>query len=133
MKLESAAINGRDALKLQPKFDGNTLNSTWLVRELFEQRDKYSTGDLACSAQSYLARGLAQMAIQESKRLSIKGVGFSGGVAYNRQITQTIRKLVEENGLRFFVHHILPAGDGCISLGQTCVAVAQEWEKSERI
>jgi len=125
MKLESVAINGSDVLKLQPRFEGHTLDTAWLARELFEQRDKYSASDLACSAQSYLARGLAQMSIEESKRSGIKDVGFSGGVAYNQQITRTIRKLVEEDGLRFFAHERLPAGDGCISLGQAYVACAQ--------
>jgi len=65
------------------------------------------------------------MSIEESKRSGIKDVGFSGGVAYNQQITRTIRKLVEEDGLRFFAHERLPAGDGCISLGQAYVACAQ--------
>jgi hydrogenase maturation protein HypF len=133
MKLESAAIKGRDVLKLEPRFEGNTLNTTWLVKEVFEQRNKHSPNDLACSAQLYLARGVARLATQEARRLGIENVGFSGGVAYNQHITSAIRRSIEENKLRFFVHEKLPAGDGCISLGQAYAACTQEGQKSERI
>jgi hydrogenase maturation protein HypF len=133
MKLESVAIKERDVLKLEPRFEGNTLNTTCLVKEVFEQRNKYSPNDLAFSTQLYLARGLAHLTIQEAKRLGIKNVGFSGGVAYNQHITSAIRKIIEENRLNFFVHEKLPAGDGCISLGQAYAACTQKWQKSERI
>jgi hydrogenase maturation protein HypF len=133
MKLESAAIEGRDILRLEPRFEGNTLNTTWLVKEVFEQRNKHPASDLAFSAQLYLARGLAHLAIQEARCLGINNVGFSGGVAYNQQITSAIRKIIEEDRLNFFVHEKLPAGDGCISLGQAYASCIQEWQKSERI
>jgi len=125
MKLESAAINGRDVLKLEPIIKDNVLNSTVLVQEIFNQRSAYSVCDLAFSAQLYLAKGLAQLAASEAKHLDVDIVGFSGGVAYNEHITQTIRKVVEENGLRFVVHELVPPGDGGVSLGQ---AVAAAWQ-----
>ena len=133
MKLESAAITGRDALKLEPEFEGNTLDTTLLVREVYEQRNKHAPNDLAYSAQAYLAQGLAQLAIQEAKRLGIRNIGFSGGVAYNQHITTTIRRNVEENELGFFVHEKLPAGDGSISLGQAFAISTQNSRKTERI
>jgi len=133
MKLESVAMKGRDVLKLEPRFEGNTLNTTWLVKEVFEQRNRFSPNDLACSAQSYLARGLSHLATKEAERLGIKNVGFSGGVAYNQHITSVIRRNIEENKLNFFVHEKLPAGDGCVSLGQAYAACTQEGQKSERI
>lgn len=122
MKLESVAIRGKDVLKLEPKIEDNTLNTTLLVKEVFEQKNKFSPADLAYSAESYLARGLALLAIEQAKRFGIKHVGFSGGVAYNLHITATIRKIVEENGSCFVVHEKLPTGDGCISFGQAYVA-----------
>jgi len=125
MKLESAAIKGRDVLNLEPLIEDNVLNTTALVQQIFNQRTVYSVGDLAFSAQSYLAQGLAQLAVKQAKQLGINIVGFSGGVAYNEHITQTIRKAVEENGLRFVVHETVPPGDGGISLGQ---AVAAAWQ-----
>jgi len=125
MKLESAATKGRDLLKLEPIIKDNVLNTTPLVHQIFNQRNACSVSDLAFSAQLYLAQGLAQMAISEAKRLDVDVVGFSGGVAYNEHITQTIRKVVEENKLRFVVHELMPPGDGGVSLGQ---AVAAAWQ-----
>lgn len=125
MKLESAAIKGRDLLKLEPIIKDNVLNTTALVHQIFNQRNACLVSALAFSAQLYLAQGLAQLAVNEAKRLDVDFVGFSGGVAYNEHITQTIRKVVEENGLRFVVQELVPPGDGGISLGQ---AVTAAWQ-----
>jgi len=125
MKLEAAAIKGRDVLKLEPKIKDNVLDTSSLVHQIFTQRSVCSVGDLAFSAQSYLAHGLAQLALNQAKHLDVDVVGFSGGVAYNEHITQTVRKVVEENGLRFVVHDLVPPGDGGVSFGQ---AVAAAWQ-----
>ncbi|MFQ6095193.1 MAG: carbamoyltransferase HypF [Candidatus Bathyarchaeia archaeon] len=122
MKLESMAVGGRDVLELKPRVVGGTVDTTFMVSEVFEKRDEYPTRDLAYSAESYIARGLAQLAIEEAERLSVKTVGFSGGVAYNEHITNTIRRVVKKNGLDFFVHHDVPPGDGGISFGQAVSA-----------
>jgi hydrogenase maturation protein HypF len=126
MKLESAALEGKDQLNLAPRFKGKVLDTTSLVHEVFTKKDSFSAADLACSAQSYLARGLAQLAIEEAERLQVKHVGFSGGVAYNEHITTTIRKAVEKEGYKFLVHHKIPAGDGGTSFGQAIVAGFQK-------
>jgi len=125
MKQESAALTGIDILKLQPITNKNVIDTTSLVHEIFTQKNTFSTADLAFSAQSYIARGLAQLASEKAKQLGIGVVGFSGGVAYNEHITSTIRRVVEENGLRFVVHELVPPGDGGISFGQ---AVAAAWQ-----
>ncbi len=125
MKLESAAIGGKDVLNLQPKLDGNTINTTSIVEEVFRQKGKHSIADLAYSAQSYIARSLAQLAVEKAEQLNIKAIGFSGGVAYNEQITLTIKRVVEESGLTFVVHRMVPSGDGGTSFGQTIAASFQ--------
>jgi len=126
MKLESAALEGKDLLNLAPRFKGKVLETTFLVYEIFTKKDMFSVADLACSAQSYLARGLAELAVNEAERLQVKHVGFSGGVAYNEHITSTIRKAVEKEGFKFLVHHKIPAGDGGTSFGQAIVAGFQK-------
>jgi hydrogenase maturation protein HypF len=126
MKLESAALEGKDLLNLAPRFKGKVLDTTFLVHEVFTKKDSFSAADLACSAQSYIARGLAELAVNEAERLNVKHVGFSGGVAYNEHITATIRKAVEREGYNFLVHHKIPAGDGGTSLGQAIVAGFQK-------
>jgi len=125
MKLESTAIGGKDVLELEPRLEGNVINTTSVVKEVFLQREKRSIADLAYSAQSYIARSLAQLAIEKAEQLNIKAVGFSGGVAYNEQITLTIRRVIEESGLTFVVHRVVPPGDGGTSFGQAIAASFQ--------
>jgi len=125
MKLEAVAASGKDVLKLQPTVNNSVVDTAALVHRVFERRKADAAGDLAFSAQRYLAEGLAQVAVDEAKRLGVCAVGFSGGVAYNEHMVQTIGPVVEENGLQFVVHKYVPAGDGGISFGQ---AVAAAWQ-----
>jgi len=122
MKLESAAVKGRDVLNVAPRLRGNVVETTPLVYKIFEEKDEKSVADLACSAQSYVARSLAQLALEQAEQLGVGTVGFSGGVAYNEHITRTIRRVVERSGLRFVVHDLVPPGDGGVSFGQAVVA-----------
>ncbi|MDG6222885.1 MAG: carbamoyltransferase HypF [Candidatus Bathyarchaeota archaeon] len=122
MKLESVAAKGKDVLKLVPKIKDNVLDTAFMVHEIFSNKAKVSLADLACSAQSYLGRGLGELAVKHAEQLKVKDVGFSGGVAYNEHITATIRKTVENAGFRFLVHNKIPAGDGGTSFGQAVVA-----------
>ncbi len=122
MKLESAASHGHDVLKLEPEIASGILNTTEIARAVFEAKDSFSTANLAYSAQSYLAKGLAQLALEAAQETGVNAVGFSGGVAYNEHIMLTMKKHVEQNGVRLYVHHTLPAGDGGISFGQALAA-----------
>ena len=126
MKLESLATKGKDVLKLVPRINGNVLDTTVMVHEIFSNKNKVSVADLAFSVQSYLGRGLAELAVAQAEELKVKDIGFSGGVAYNEHITSTIRKTVENAGFRFFVHTKIPAGDGGTSFGQAVVAGLQK-------
>jgi hydrogenase maturation protein HypF len=125
MKLEAAALNGKDVLKFRPEVRRNVVGTSELVRRVFERRKADAAGDLAFSAQQSLAEGLAQVAIDQARSLGVEVVGFSGGVAYNEHITYAMRRFVEKNGLRFVVHKAVPAGDGGVSFGQSLVAAWQ--------
>jgi hydrogenase maturation protein HypF len=121
MKLESAATKGKDVLKLEPVIEGDKLETTQMMRELFENRCKYSKSDLAYSAHLYLARGLAELAIEKALENKVKTVGFSGGAACNEILASVMRRAVEGAGLNFLVHEVVPPGDGGISFGQAVV------------
>ncbi|MFB0504390.1 MAG: carbamoyltransferase HypF [Candidatus Bathyarchaeia archaeon] len=122
MKLESAAVGGSDVLNLKPRVEGKVLDTTFMVSEVFDKRDRYPVRELAYSAESYIARGLAMLAVEEAERLDVKAVGFSGGVACNEHIATAIRKIVTQNGLAFYVHCDVPPGDGGTSFGQAATA-----------
>ncbi|UCF45418.1 MAG: carbamoyltransferase HypF [Candidatus Bathyarchaeota archaeon] len=118
MKLESAAINGKDALSMKPLTSGNVLNTTKMLHALFENIGKASMADLAYSAHAYLAMGLASLAVEKASETGVKTVGFSGGAACNQILAAIMRQTVEDAGLKFLVHEAVPAGDGGISFGQ---------------
>jgi hydrogenase maturation protein HypF len=122
MKLESAAMKGKDALRLKPIIEDNDLQTTQLVQRIFEKRDRYSAKDLAFSAHTYLAHGLGSLAVEKAEEYGVKTVGFSGGVACNEIFTFTLRKIVESARLRFLVHEAVPPGDGGLSFGQAVAA-----------
>jgi len=77
---------------------------------------------LAYSAEAYLARSLAELAVSQAERLNVKAIGFSGGVAYNEHITKTVRQRVEKNGIKFVTQRLIPPGDAGTSTGQTIAA-----------
>lgn len=121
IKLESAAIGGKDVLYLSPIVSQNMLNTSELLLTIFENRATYSHPDLAYSAHTYLGKGLASLAIEKALEQNVKTIGFSGGTAVNILLAQIIRKTVEAAGLRFVVHECIPPGDGGVSFGQSVV------------
>jgi hydrogenase maturation protein HypF len=122
MKLESAALGGKDALNLKPILHGDALDTTYMLSAIFENIAKVSAVDLAYSAHAYLAKGLASLAAEKAVVQGVKNVGFSGGAACNQILAELMRETVEAAGLRFVVHAAVPAGDGGVSLGQAVVA-----------
>jgi len=122
MKLESAAKGGTDLLNLEPVFQGETIVTRNMVEKIYDLRAKASVRDLAFSAQQYLATSLAKYAANQAKCLGITCVGFTGGVAYNNQMTSVVERVVVDEGLHFVVPVQVPCGDGGSSFGQACGA-----------
>jgi hydrogenase maturation protein HypF len=121
MKLESAALGGKDVLGLSSIIRRDELDTTRMLFEAFEARSKYSQADLAYSVHAYLAKGLATLAVENAIRYVVGNVGFTGGVAVNGILAKLLREVVETAGLRFLVHESIPPGDGGLSLGQAVV------------
>jgi hydrogenase maturation protein HypF len=122
MKLESTALAGKDSLGLKPVLQGDVLDTTCLMEAIYRNLDRVSVADLAYSAHIYLAKGLAALAIQSANAEGVKNVGFSGGAACNQILVWLMRETVEAAGLQFFVHEVVPSGDGGVSFGQAVVA-----------
>lgn len=123
MKLESVATAGVDVLQLPPTIKGNVVDTTSLVREVFETRDAHSVADLACSVETYLAKALASIAIEEARKRCVQFIGFSGGVAYNAHIAKVIETTIQDRNLTLILHKVVPPGDGGISFGQALGAL----------
>jgi hydrogenase maturation protein HypF len=122
MKLEASAIRGKEVLNLKPQIKGNVISTTDMVGRVFENSREYKTSDLAFSAQNYIARSLAELAVKKAQELGVNTIGFSGGVAYNEHISVTIQRIVEKSGKKIAFHEYVPPGDGGTSFGQAIVA-----------
>jgi hydrogenase maturation protein HypF len=122
MKLESLALKGKDVLEIEPIIKGDVLDTTNMVLEVYENRGRHRKEDLAYSAHVYLARGLAELALEKALENGVKIVGFSGGVACNEILAMTMRRIVESSGLTFLTHEAVPPGDGGLSFGQAFAA-----------
>jgi hydrogenase maturation protein HypF len=122
MKLESAAMGGRDVLQLKPQIYGNILGTSYLIKAIYDSLGRFSIADLAYSAHTYMAEGLASLAVKQAQEEGTRNVGFTGGAACNQLLANRIRRTVEDAGLRFRVHELVPAGDGGISFGQAVAA-----------
>ncbi|MCW3984434.1 MAG: carbamoyltransferase HypF [Candidatus Bathyarchaeota archaeon] len=122
MKLESAALTGRDVLQLKPQIYGNILGTSYLIKAIYDSLGRVSVADLAYTAHSYIAQGLASLTVEQAQVQGTKNVGFTGGAACNQLLAHHMRLAVEAAGLSFFVHEAVPAGDGGVSFGQAVVA-----------
>ncbi|MBN1792437.1 carbamoyltransferase HypF [Candidatus Woesearchaeota archaeon] len=88
------------------------LSTTALFKFIYENRGE-DKARLAATAQSYLAKGLFEIARLEAKGLPIV---FSGGVAYNRMISGFMLKN------KVLLNKEVPAGDGGVCFGQAYLA-----------
>ncbi|MFH0862413.1 MAG: carbamoyltransferase HypF [Candidatus Altiarchaeota archaeon] len=115
MMLEGVASK---PLRLEPvveRLDGREVLSTdALFRFLLENRG-LKTGNLAATAQMYLAQGLYSIASEAAER-GCKPIVLSGGVAYNRMITGYML------GRGVSINRDIPCGDGGICYGQAYLA-----------
>ncbi len=126
MRLESHARGGAP-LDLTPEITWSepaVLQTTRLLRWLWQQRGGDSH-DLACTAEAYLARGLADIAAAYAQREHVDVVALAGGCAYNEHLSRVIAAALEQAGLHCIRNRKLPAGDGGISYGQAVVADAR--------
>ena len=128
MKLESVAHKTK--ILLEPKFNTNNrgtfLNIAESLKQLLElKKDGTKPVELAYAAQWYLGESLAKIACDTAHNEGLDYVGFSGGVALNRIITNAIINHVTNEHLTPLIHRHIPPGDGGISSGQAVVAATK--------
>ncbi|DAC73288.1 MAG TPA: carbamoyltransferase HypF [Thermoplasmata archaeon] len=105
-------------LTFEPIFSQEKGVKILLTTQLFDfllKNMKHKKGELAATAQIYLAKGLFEIAKNASNKKDLPIV-FSGGVAYNRMISSYML----QNGI--LVNRELPAGDGGVCYGQAYIA-----------
>ncbi|MFB6153892.1 MAG: carbamoyltransferase HypF [Halodesulfurarchaeum sp.] len=125
MRLEALAAHGNPLDITVPstdRGDTQTVDVPALTRALADLTADHERADVAATAQHALATGLADIAIEAAHDRGREAIGFSGGVAYNDAITQTIEDRVTAADLTFLGHDRVPPGDGGIAYGQAIVA-----------
>ncbi|MEM2582912.1 MAG: carbamoyltransferase HypF [Candidatus Thermoplasmatota archaeon] len=121
MKLESIARNGEDVLEIEPVIKNGEIETKEIFLSILENIKK-SKKDLAYSAEQYLAKSFATLAMEKADEFGTRNIVIAGGCAYNEHITTEIEKIVTKGGYKFFINSLLPCGDGGISFGQAIVA-----------
>ena len=125
MRLEATATKGcahAISSKLIYETGMARLDTADLFAQLVRLSETASIQDVAATAQEALARGMAMLGMKIAEERSISSIAFSGGVAYNDHISSAIRDLCVAKGHRFFTNHLVPCGDGGVSLGQAAYA-----------
>jgi hydrogenase maturation protein HypF len=128
IRLEAFANQGTHQPKitlqipLEQKGKAQVLKTGELINQVLQLRDQFSGPDLALAAHQTLGKALANAAIGAANSHGITKIGFSGGVAYNKILTQTIHEVLETAGYEFLMHQNVPPGDAGTAVGQSLVA-----------
>lgn len=69
-----------------------------------------------------IAKFFLTLAKQAQDKTGIKTAAISGGVFCNRFLSERLIELLQNDGFRVLFNRLLPANDGCISLGQAAIA-----------
>jgi hydrogenase maturation protein HypF len=71
-----------------------------------------------------IAEFLLELAKKARLKTGINTAALSGGVFCNRFLTERLIDMLQNNGFTVLSNRLLPANDGCISLGQAAIAAA---------
>ena len=108
-----------EMVKNDIKIKNNILNTTDLVYNCYKMLlGGFEKEFIAYYIHLALADGLSEIAIKNAEHEGINYICLTGGVSYNKIISERIRQNVESNGFKFLYHRRAPNGDGGISFGQ---------------
>jgi len=129
MKLEAiASEKSSTSMYYEPEID--VINGLYVLKtsnmlyNLLLDKKSHKYGDIAYSAQKYLAEGVSNIAIMASEATGLKRVAISGGVLANEQIALNINRSLSSASLKVMFNVKVPPGDGGTALGQCCVALS---------
>lgn len=96
-----------------------------LTRLALRRLKGYDIADLAADFHASIAWVTAEVLRRAVAATGIRTVVLSGGTFQNARLLLSLRRRMEERGLRTLVPRQLPPGDGAISYGQAAVAAAR--------
>ena len=97
-----------------------------LLTQLGLRRAKgYDVADLAADFHASIAWVTMEVLRRAVEATGIRTVALAGGTFQNARLLLSLRRRLEERGLRPLIPRVLPPGDGAISYGQAAVAAAR--------
>jgi len=115
MCLEGAIGRTQTDLSYEIKQDKGVGDWSSLVEELLaDKRDNLDLGLISAKFHNALANWIVAVA----RGTDLRKVVLSGGVFQNAYLTSRASHLLESNGFEVFTHHLVPANDCGLSLGQ---------------
>jgi hydrogenase maturation protein HypF len=121
MKLEQWLSRGRPDRSFQCIVEGGIVRSVDMMTYIFDAPGRRE--DIAATYVRAVLQGLVDIAADRARENGAKAIGVTGGVSYNRTITNWVEGMAKERGLELLVPRELPNGDGCISAGQCAIAL----------
>ena len=125
MRLEGFASKGNpDNIDLEIKYYRKNgrffINTSEIIINILNLLDnpKNNKHDIAAKFHKVFGESFADLAIIIAEFNKIDKIGLTGGVAYNSLFSRAIKNKVQQNGLTFLEHNIVPPGDAGISTGQ---------------
>jgi hydrogenase maturation protein HypF len=135
MAFEAAANsneNGEYLVQIGPDSNGTFI---WPVRTVLEGLIddvviNKSIDIIAARFHNTVSRAMLEFAIAAREKSGIADVALSGGVFCNSYLTNRLIGQLRENKFRVFWNQRVPAGDGCIALGQAAIACEKMKQRS---
>jgi len=133
MELEAAAGGHTDMLLPYEIHEDNgvvLLDFVPLVREIAEKRlARHRPEELAAGFHHTLCHAFASMARRIREKTGLGRVVLSGGCFQNRKLLEGCVTALGRAGFEVFTHHLVPANDGGVSLGQAVIAGSRMMKK----
>lgn len=127
MKLESLAAEGEAKLEMPVEMGREegmeVLQASRIAKACWDYlKAGESKKNIASSAQSALAVGMARIALGKAGEHGVDTVALSGGVAYNEAIVGAIEEFLSARGVELCTNEKVAPGDNGLSLGQGYLA-----------
>jgi hydrogenase maturation protein HypF len=99
----------------------------WPVRTLLEGllhdvQNATPMGIIAARFHNTVCRAMIEFTLTARQKTGLSDVALSGGVFCNRYLANRLIEQLRKNQFRVFWNRLVPAGDGCIALGQAAIA-----------